>query len=133
MPFFGAVMIKEFYSKNHIRLVMQNETQARLFYTSHGIAKAGKILFIDLCDDGETLCKNGNFGDVEGFKGVFELLSPVDCVALRANEEILTNPSTLTENDWLVEIELSSPLPHLMTVQEYGEFIKNDTYIREKR
>ncbi len=126
-------MINEFYSKNHIRLVMQSKTQARLFYTSHGIEKAGKILFIDLCDDGEELCENGNFGDIEGFKGVFELLCPADCTALRVNEEILSNPSALTENDWLVEVEISSPLPHLMTAQEYGEFIKNDTFIREKR
>ena len=133
MPFFGAVMINEFYSKNNIRLVMQSKTQARLFYTSHGIEKAGKILFIDLCDDGEELCENGNFGDIEGFKGVFELLCPADCTALRVNEEILSNPSALTENDWLVEVEISSPLPHLMTAQEYGEFIKNDTFIREKR
>lgn len=126
-------MTCEFYSKNHIRLVMQNETQAKLFYTSHGIKKAGRILFIDLCDDGEALLKNGNFGDLEGFKGVFELLSPADCIALRVNEEILINPAALTENDWLVEIELTSPLPQLMTAEEYGEFIKNDTYIREKR
>lgn len=126
-------MINEFYSKNHIRLVMQSDTQARLFYTSHGIRKAGKILFIDLCDDGEVLCENGNFGDIEGFKGVFELLSPVDAVALRVNEEILAAPSALTEHDWLVEVELTASMPRLMTAPEYNEFIKTDTYIKEKR
>lgn len=126
-------MLTEFFSKNHIRLVLCETSRARLFFTCHAIRKAGKILFIDLCDEGDELHEGDNFGDVEGFKGVFELICPVNCKALRVNDPILSDPSALSQSDWLVEVELNAPLPPLMTSEEYSRFAKSDTCIKEKR
>lgn len=126
-------MDTEFFSKDNIRVFLSESGTALLGITRHGLDKMGKVLFINLCDEGDALRTGEPFGDIEAHKGVFDLVSPVNGVVITVNDSLLDSPDALSAKDRLVEVELSSPLSGLLTAEEYLAFAESDTDIRTAR
>ena len=98
-----------------------------------------KILFepfkISLPKNGSNLVLSNDFGTIEGYKMVADLISPVSGTVIQINDFLLTlmNQGTVLEpviNDpynggWMLVVQLSKPdeLKSLMTAQNYRDLV----------
>lgn len=126
-------MSEKLYSKDGVCILPGENGTARLGVSCHLLEKAGKVLFINLCDEDEILIAGESFGDLEAHKGVFDLVSPVSGSVVRVNDELLGCPDALSNEAWLVEVEPAAPARGLLSREEYLCYIKNDNSIKEAR
>lgn len=119
-------MIK--FSKSH-EYVRVEDNVAYIGISDYAQSELGEIVFIDF-NVYQTMNANTEFGSIEAVKTVSELYTPVSCKVLELNENINDRPETVNEDaegdGWLLKVELTNPeeLDNLMTMEEYGQYIK---------
>ena len=110
------------YSKEH-RWVEKTENGVKIGITDMLRNRICKNFIINLCDEDDFIRAGEIMGDVESCDW-FDIVAPVSGTVLRVNDELLSNPQILlNENVWLAEfIDVSYPLP-LISENEYSKLL----------
>ncbi|MFT4234703.1 MAG: glycine cleavage system protein GcvH [Microbacterium sp.] len=93
--------------------------------TDYAAEQLGDVVFVDLPADNAEVTAGQVMGEIESTKSVSELYSPVDGTVIDLNGEVDSDPSLVNsspfEGGWLVQIELTGPLPELLDRAAYLE------------
>ncbi len=87
---------------------------------------AGKISFLNLCDEDEYYQSGEVIGDAEAFKGVWDISAPISGTVLRINDDLLDDPQSINSDpygSWLAEFCDAERGAKLMTAQEYCKYL----------
>jgi glycine cleavage system H protein len=105
------------------------EGEALLGITWFALDALGELVHFEPPELGQTLAKDGSYGEVESVKAVSELIAPLSGRVLEVNAAVVAEPSTVNEDPygagWLVRISLSDPseLEVLLDVAAYRELL----------
>lgn len=117
------------YSETHEWVEFTEVGTARVGISDYLQQSLGKISFINLCGDGEIFEAGDVIGDIEAFKGVAEIFSPVSGRVCKVNEKLFEAPQLLNSDPydvWIVEIiEDFSHDRDLMDSCAYTAFLEN--------
>ncbi|MBN1899187.1 MAG: glycine cleavage system protein GcvH [Spirochaetes bacterium] len=116
------------YSQSHHWLKIEGNI-VTLGITDFGQDKMGKILFIDLPEEGDNVFKDQGYGSVESENTVTEIYSPVNGNVISVNEDLFTNPELVNDScysrGWLVQIRLENmeEVNSFLSPEEYRDFL----------
>lgn len=116
------------YSKSHEWIKFIDGNKFELGLTDYAQNALGDLVFINLCEEGESFGLDAVIGDVESIKAVSDIFTPLECVVTEVNEA-LADDSSLINSDpygsWLIRGEYVSGKESLISAEEYGEFVKS--------
>ena len=73
----------------------------------------GELVHFEAPEDGATVSKDANYGEVESVKAVSDVVSPLSGEVLEVNQKAIDEPEAVNEDPygegWLVRIKLSDP------------------------
>ena len=98
--------------------------------TGHGVAPVGHIIYMELPQAGDDVLHEVPFGEIDGTRGVKELISPFDGVVEAVNSAVELKPEVLTkepfEGNWLIRLRPDSPasLENLLSAADYEEQLR---------
>ena len=100
-------MSGKLYSPQHVWVRLLPDDEALLGVTRALVRTQKKPVCVNLCDPGDTLRRGDWMGDVEFFKGVFDLRCPVDGVVSAVNEQVILHPQSLQADpeQWLLRLQ----------------------------
>jgi glycine cleavage system H protein len=134
----GVIAIGEMrYSRDHIWVRMDDDSQATIGMTDHLQEKMGEIYSLRLPEEGEDFIKDEHFSVVEARNGRRELKAPVSGEVVEVNYEAMEVPEIVNEDPltegWLVKVELTSSLEfdELFTEEEYEEHLSEEEDLDE--
>jgi glycine cleavage system H protein len=125
------------FSRDHIWVRMDDDSQATLGLTDFLQEKLGEIYSLRLPEEGEEFIKDEFFSVVEAKNGRRELKAPVSGEVVDVNYEAMEVPEIVNEDPlsegWLVKVELTSGLEfdELFTEEEYEEHLSEAEDLEE--
>jgi glycine cleavage system H protein len=125
------------FSRDHIWVRMDDDSQATLGLTDYLQEKLGEIYGLRLPEEGEEFIKDEFFSVVEAKNGRRELKAPVSGEVVEVNYEAMEVPEIVNEDPlsegWLVKVELISGLEfdELFTEEEYEEHLSEAEDLEE--
>jgi glycine cleavage system H protein len=125
------------FSRDHIWVRMDDDSQATLGLTDFLQEKLGEIYSLRLPEEGEEFIKDEFFSVVEAKNGRRELKAPVSGEVVDINYEAMEVPEIVNEDPlsegWLVKVELTSGLEfdELFTEEEYEEHLSEAEDLEE--
>ena len=125
------------FSRDHIWVRMDDDSQATLGLTDYLQEKLGEIYGLRLPEEGEDFIKDEFFSVVEAKNGRRELKAPVSGEVVEVNYEAMEVPEIVNEDPlsegWLVKVELTSGLEfdELFTEEEYEEHLSEEEDLEE--
>ncbi len=114
-------MKERLYSNSH-QWIEKEGNVITVGITDFLLDKLGAIIFVNLPQEGETVSTGSNYGDIEGKKTVYDLVSLVSGKVIGVNEALYDDPGILNRkdsDDWLIRIEAESEINDLMTEEQY--------------
>jgi glycine cleavage system H protein len=73
----------------------------------------GELVHYEPPAEGDTIAKDGEYGEVESVKAVSAVVAPLSGEVLEVNQKVVAEPETVNEDPygagWLVRIRLSDP------------------------
>ena len=117
-------MTDTLYSRYHTWVRFLPDGGAQVGVTQYLVDTQKKPVFINLCDEGDAVRAGEWLGDVEFFKGVTDILSPVSGTVARVNEALLRQPEGLldAEHAWLVTLTDAARDGTLWTKEQYTQY-----------
>lgn len=116
----GELKMSKVFTETGLWLVEYESGKVRVGLSPKGQDDLGEVSFFDPFDN-ETLTKGESFCSIEASKAVTELEAPLTGEVITLNEELLSTPENLNEEDdalnWIIEVSVK-------------EFDKND-YLKE--
>ena len=116
------------YAKTHEWVLMDGDV-AVIGISDHAQSALGDLVFINLPQEGDTVCAGEAFGDVESVKAVSDLISPVSGKICAVNEELLDAPEKLNEDPygaWIIKVEMSGETEELLDAADYEKFCEEE-------
>lgn len=113
--------VVKLFSKNHIWVCPENQT-ASVGITERELKKLGEIMFLNLPEIGEKLQVGRRFGDIEGVKNIFELISPLDGEVVEINEKLFDEQEQTDIgrfNNWFIKAKYFRMDENLMDEETY--------------
>ena len=98
--------------------------------TEHGVGPVGNVIYIELPEAGDDVLHEVPFGEIEGTRGVKDLVSPFDGVVEAVNSAVVLKPEVLMkepyEESWLIRLRPDSPasLENLLSAASYEEQLR---------
>ncbi|HRU05120.1 MAG TPA: glycine cleavage system protein GcvH [Candidatus Brocadiia bacterium] len=98
--------------------------------TEAAAKKLHPIVYVELPDNGDDVLSDEPFGEIESFKSVMPLHSPVDGAVIEVNTKLLDNPDPIVNDPfgkgWLVKIKAESTkqLEDLISYDEHKQLAK---------
>jgi glycine cleavage system H protein len=89
----------------------------------------GELVHYEPPDEGETITKDGTYGEVESVKAVSELVAALSGEVVEINQKVVDAPETVNDDPygdgWLVRIRLSDPseVDKLLDVNAYRQLL----------
>lgn len=117
-------MEERFFTSNH-QWIEKKGNIITVGITDFLLDKLGGIIFVNLPQEGDAVSQEAKYGDIEGKKIVYDLMSVVSGKVLEVNEALFDDPGILNRKDnedWLIRIEVDSDIEGLMTEKQYEEF-----------
>lgn len=114
------------FSKNHVWVSVEGDV-AVMGISGHAQKKLGEIMFLNLPEVGEKLEIGKRFGDIEGVKQVFDLISPMDGEVVELNEKLFEEQEEIDNerfHDWFVRAKYSRIEENLMDEETYSGSVK---------
>ena len=116
-------MTETLYTKNHAWVRFLPDGNALIGVTQYLVDTRKSPSFLNLCDEGDTVRAGDWLGDIEFFKGVTDILSPVSGTVARVNDALLLQPQLLQNADtWIVELTNVSRDGALWKKEEYEHY-----------
>lgn len=128
----GLVIGKIRFSRDHIWVRMDDDSQVTLGITDYLQEKLGEIYSLPLPEEGEEITKDEPFGTIEAKNGRLELIAPVSGEVIEANYETVEVPEIVNEDPlaegWLLKVEMSASVEFddLLTEEEYEDFLAEE-------
>jgi glycine cleavage system H protein len=116
------------YHPEHDWARIEDDT-ATLGITWYAQDALGEIVHYEPPEEGSSLAKDENYGEVESVKAVSEVISPLSGEVVAVNAKVVTEPETINDDPygegWLVQIRLSDPaeVDNLLTPDAYRELV----------
>ena len=99
--------------------------EAVLGITWHAQDALGELVHFEPPEVGQTVEKDGVYGEVESVKAVSDVIAPLSGEVVAVNDKVVTEPETVNADPygdgWLVRIRLANPA-------ETGELMSADAY-----
>jgi glycine cleavage system H protein len=89
----------------------------------------GELVHYEPPDEGATIAREGEYGEVESVKAVSALVAPLSGEVVEVNRKVVDEPETVNEDPygegWLVRIRLSDPaeVDALMDAEAYKRLL----------
>ena len=99
--------------------------EAVLGITWHAQDALGELVHFEPPEVGQTVEKDGVYGEVESVKAVSDVIAPLSGEVVAVNDKVVSEPETVNADPygegWLVRIRLANPA-------EAGELMSADAY-----
>lgn len=117
------------FSKEHVWLEVKDDI-AEVGLSQFKKNKMGKVVFVDMPEEDDSIRKGDVLFSVEFAKSQSEFESPITGMVVECNEDILDEPDILNddcEGNYILKIKLDNPeeINELLSVEEYSEFCKH--------
>lgn len=89
----------------------------------------GEVVYYDPPAVGDTIAKDGTYGELESVKAVSDIYAPASGEVVAANDAVAKRPELVNEDPygegWLVRVKLTEPseLDDLMDQKAYTEYL----------
>ena len=119
------------YTREHEWVLIEGN-QATVGVTDYAQHELGEVVFVELPKVGDPVTKDEPFGVVESVKAVSDVYAPVSGEVTEANDDLVSTPELINEDPygdaWLIRVEMSdtSEVEHLMSAQEYKEYVEEE-------
>ncbi len=134
----GCTTIGEMrFSRDHVWVRMDDDTQATIGLTDFLQEKMGEIYSLRLPEEGEEFVKDEPFSMVEAKNGRRELKAPISGEVIEVNYEAAEVPEIINEDPlaegWLVRVEMASgqEFDELFTEDEYEDHLSEEEDLEE--
>jgi len=125
------------FSRDHVWVRMDDDTQATIGLTDYLQEKLGEIYSVRLPEDGEVFVKDEPFSMIEAKNGRRELKAPISGEVIEVNYEAAEVPEIINEDPlaegWIVKVEMASgqEFDDLFTEEEYEEHLSEEEDLEE--
>ena len=121
-------MTERFYSKQHMWVQFVSEDTAQIGVTRALVEAWKKPVCINLCDEGDALRAGDVAGDIEFFKSVVDLISPLSGTVDTVHDALIEDPQLLGVNPDLYlftlrDVRRDKPL---LTGEEYARYVQRE-------
>lgn len=97
-----------FYWDNYIYVDRISDTELKIGLTDYGQAMLKDITSVEVPSIGQRLHKKNNLFTIESISRDYPVKSPVSCIVLNVNEDVLASPELLNEapfNNWIIHVD----------------------------
>jgi glycine cleavage system H protein len=125
------------FSRDHVWVRMDDDTQATIGLTDFLQEKMGEIYNLRLPEEGEDFIKDEPFSLIEAKNGRRELKAPISGEVVEVNYEVAETPEIVNEDPltegWLVKVEMTSgqEFDELFTEEEYEDHLSEEEDLEE--
>lgn len=125
------------FSRDHVWVRMDDDTQATIGLTDFLQEKMGEIYNLRLPEEGEEFIKDEPFSLIEAKNGRRELKAPISGEVIEVNYEVAEMPEIVNEDPltegWLVKVEMTSgqEFDELFTEEEYEDHLSEEEDLEE--
>jgi len=125
------------FSRDHVWVRMDDDTQATIGLTDFLQEKMGEIYNLRLPEEGEEFVKDEPFTLIEAKNGRRELRAPISGEVIEVNYEVAEMPEIVNEDPltegWLVKVEMVSgqEFDELFTEEEYEDHLSEEEDLEE--
>lgn len=125
------------FSRDHVWVRMDGDTQATIGLTDYLQEKLGEIYSVRLPEEGEEFVKDEPFSMIEAKNGRRELKAPISGEVIEVNYEAAEVPEIINEDPlaegWIVKVEMASgqEFDELFTEEEYEEHLSEEEDLEE--
>jgi len=114
------------YSQDHLWVRDEDDGEVMVGITDYAQDQLGKVVYVDLPEEGEEVTAGDEMGAIESAKSVSDLICPVSGEVLEVNDALADSPTIINDDPygdgWLVRVKLESGLPeNLISAEEYEE------------
>ena len=112
------------YSKSH-EWIKEEDGVFTIGLTDYAQSALGDIVFINLPEEGESVCAGDTFSDVESVKAVSDVFSPVTGTICAVNEDLADSPENLNSDPygaWIIKVQGVSGQEELLDAAAYEAF-----------
>ena len=119
------------YTREHEWVLIEGN-QATVGITDFAQHELGEVVFVELPKVGDSVTKDEPFGVVESVKAASDVYAPVSGEVTEANDDLVSSPELINDDPygdaWLIRVEMSdtSEVEHLMTAQEYKDYVEEE-------
>ena len=117
------------YTPTHEWCRMDGQTVV-IGVTDHGVGPVGNVIYVELPEAGDDVLHEVPFGEIEGTRGVKDLVSPFDGVVEAVNSAVVLKPEVLMkdpyEEGWLIRLKPDSPasFENLLSAADYEDQLR---------
>ncbi len=100
------------YYNEYVWLSVEDENEVLIGLTDFGQQQLKDIINIDVASTSQRIATGKPLATIESISREYVLKSPVSCVVLEVNEDVVENPELLNEkpfSSWLVRVEAYDP------------------------
>ncbi len=122
-----------YYEPTHAWMRVEGDGTVTVGLDDFGQKAAGKIVFIDVPDEGTKVEKGKTLMSIESSKWIGEIKSPVTGEVAESNEELWDNPRLMNEDPygegWVVKVtpeDLEGEKGDLVTGDAIADWIRED-------
>jgi glycine cleavage system H protein len=125
------------FSRDHVWVRMDDDTQATIGLTDFLQEKMGEIYNLRLPEEGEDFIRDEPFSLIEAKNGRRELKAPISGEVIEVNYEVAETPEIVNEDPltegWLVKVEMTSgqEFDELFTEEEYEDHLSEEEDLEE--
>jgi glycine cleavage system H protein len=125
------------FSRDHVWVRMDDDTQATIGLTDFLQEKMGEIYNLRLPEEGEDFIRDEPFSLIEAKNGRRELKAPISGEVIEVNYEVTETPEIVNEDPltegWLVKVEMTSgqEFDELFTEEEYEDHLSEEEDLEE--
>jgi glycine cleavage system H protein len=119
------------YTREHEWVLIEGN-QATVGITDYAQHELGEVVYVELPKVGDSVTKDEPFGVVESVKAASDVYAPVSGEVSESNDDLVSSPELINDDPygdaWLIRVEMSdsSEVEHLMTAQDYKDYVEEE-------
>jgi glycine cleavage system H protein len=119
------------YTREHEWVLIEGN-QATVGITDFAQHELGEVVYVELPKVGDSVTKDEPFGVVESVKAASDVYAPVSGEVTESNDDLVSSPELINDDPygdaWLIRVEMSdsSEVEHLMTAQDYKDYVEEE-------
>jgi glycine cleavage system H protein len=119
------------YTREHEWVLIEGN-QATIGITDFAQHELGEVVYVELPKVGDSVTKDEPFGVVESVKAASDVYAPISGEVTESNDDLVSSPELINDDPygdaWLIRVEMSdsSEVEHLMTSQDYKDYVEEE-------
>ncbi|MCI2062142.1 MAG: glycine cleavage system protein GcvH [Eubacteriaceae bacterium] len=118
-----------FYSKSHVWVKFEDGTTASVGITDYEQEELGRLVAVNLPEEGDVLDFGDVFADVESEEASEDIISPFSGTISEVNSDLLDSPDMINAEPyeaWIAVFTDISDRDDLMDSEEYAAFVEKE-------